>query len=68
MKLKIYRSSSLINEDLAPIPSAKRTWGTWNYAALMDQHESLHSYLYAGKFIDRWRNELVAGNPHYFSW
>jgi nucleobase:cation symporter-1, NCS1 family len=27
-------SSSLINEDLAPIPQEKRTWGTWNYAAL----------------------------------
>lgn len=27
-------ASSLINEDLAPIPLSKRTWGTWNYAAL----------------------------------
>jgi nucleobase:cation symporter-1, NCS1 family len=27
-------SSSLINDDLAPIPTSKRTWGTWNYAAL----------------------------------
>ena len=26
--------TSLINEDLAPIPLEKRTWGTWNYAAL----------------------------------
>ena len=26
--------SSLINEDLAPVPQSKRTWGTWNYAAL----------------------------------
>jgi nucleobase:cation symporter-1, NCS1 family len=26
--------SSLINEDLAPVPPSKRTWGTWNYAAL----------------------------------
>jgi NCS1 family nucleobase:cation symporter-1 len=25
---------SLTNEDLAPIPESKRTWGTWNYAAL----------------------------------
>lgn len=24
----------LINEDLAPVPPSKRTWGTWNYAAL----------------------------------
>ncbi|HWC53524.1 MAG TPA: NCS1 family nucleobase:cation symporter-1, partial [Chitinophagaceae bacterium] len=27
-------NSSLINEDLAPVSSEKRTWGTWNYAAL----------------------------------
>ena len=26
--------SSLTNEDLAPVPPGKRTWGTWNYAAL----------------------------------
>src|SRR5580704_14921295 len=28
------RSSSLYNEDLAPIPAAQRSWGTYNYAAL----------------------------------
>ena len=27
-------NGSLINEDLAPVPQDKRTWGTWNYAAL----------------------------------
>ncbi|MEO8771740.1 MAG: NCS1 family nucleobase:cation symporter-1 [Ferruginibacter sp.] len=27
-------NSSLYNEDLAPVPQNKRTWGTWNYAAL----------------------------------
>lgn len=27
-------SNSLINEDLAPVPENKRTWGTWNYVAL----------------------------------
>ena len=27
-------ASSLTNEDLAPVPLSKRTWGTWNYAAL----------------------------------
>jgi nucleobase:cation symporter-1, NCS1 family len=27
-------ATSLINEDLAPVPLSKRTWGTWNYAAL----------------------------------
>ncbi len=28
------RASSLFNEDLAPIPTDRRTWGTYNYAAL----------------------------------
>src|SRR5271157_5997111 len=28
------RSSSLYNEDLAPISSSERSWGTYNYAAL----------------------------------
>ena len=27
-------ASSLYSEDLAPVPQNKRTWGTWNYAAL----------------------------------
>ena len=26
--------SSLYNEDLAPVPSSRRTWGTYNYASL----------------------------------
>ena len=28
------RSSSLYNEDLAPIPASRRSWGTYNYVAL----------------------------------
>jgi NCS1 family nucleobase:cation symporter-1 len=28
------RASSLYNEDLAPIPMDKRTWGIYNYASL----------------------------------
>lgn len=32
-KQTIY-NSSLINEDLAPVPQSMRKWGTWNYAAL----------------------------------
>src|SRR4029077_4222714 len=27
-------ASSLYSEDLAPVPQDKRTWNTWNYAAL----------------------------------
>lgn len=34
MQNPITQDSSLINEDLAPIPQSKRKWGTWNYAAL----------------------------------
>src|SRR5687767_964887 len=33
---------------------------------LMDQHEPLHSHLYAGQLTDRWRHELVAGDSDYF--
>jgi NCS1 family nucleobase:cation symporter-1 len=28
------QSSSLYSDDLAPVPLTKRTWNTWNYAAL----------------------------------
>ena len=28
------RDPSLYNEDLAPIPPERRTWGTYNYASL----------------------------------
>src|SRR5207302_1555593 len=28
------RSSTLYNEDLAPIPASRRSWSTYNYAAL----------------------------------
>lgn len=28
------RGSALYNEDLAPVPMARRTWGTYNYASL----------------------------------
>jgi NCS1 family nucleobase:cation symporter-1 len=34
MQASSIKDSSLTNEDLAPIPPEKRTWGTWNYAAL----------------------------------
>ena len=34
MKTTSSESTSLYNEDLAIVPLEKRTWGTWNYAAL----------------------------------
>jgi NCS1 family nucleobase:cation symporter-1 len=30
----VIENSSLYNEDLAPVPAEKRTWGVYNYAAL----------------------------------
>src|SRR5215467_13794267 len=34
MQKKDIQSSSLYNPDLAPVPAERRTWGTYNYAAL----------------------------------
>src|SRR5436190_12678898 len=42
--------------------------GNLELCSPMDQHESMHSNIYAGQFIDRWRYELVAGHPYYLSW
>jgi NCS1 family nucleobase:cation symporter-1 len=45
--------SSLINEDLAPIPPQKRTWGTWNYAALwISMSLCIPTYMLASSLID----------------
>ncbi|MEP6674030.1 MAG: NCS1 family nucleobase:cation symporter-1 [Ferruginibacter sp.] len=44
--------SSLINEDLAPIPENKRTWGTWNYAALwISMSLCIPTYMLASSLI-----------------
>jgi NCS1 family nucleobase:cation symporter-1 len=46
------RKNSLINEDLAPIPPEKRTWGTWNYAALwISMSLCIPTYLLASGMI-----------------
>lgn len=43
---------SLINEDLAPIPADKRTWGTWNYAALwISMSLCIPTYMLASSLI-----------------
>ncbi len=45
-------ASSLINEDLAPVPSSKRTWGTWNYAALwISMSLCIPTYMLASSLI-----------------
>ena len=45
-------SSSLYNEDLAPVPPARRTWGTYNYAALwISMSVNIPTYLLASGMI-----------------
>ena len=45
-------TSSLINEDLAPIPPQKRKWGTWNYAALwISMSLCIPTYMLASSLI-----------------
>ena len=53
MNEKIHtENSSLINEDLAPIPQEKRKWGTWNYAALwISMSLCIPTYMLASSLI-----------------
>ncbi|MEO6611842.1 MAG: NCS1 family nucleobase:cation symporter-1 [Chitinophagaceae bacterium] len=49
--------SSLINEDLAPVPASKRTWGTWNYAALwISMSLCIPTYTMASSMINNGMN------------
>lgn len=44
--------SSLINEDLAPVPDHERKWGTWNYAALwISMSLCIPTYMLASSLI-----------------
>ena len=46
------RSSSLYNEDLAPVSPDRRTWGTYNYAALwISMSVNIPTYLLASGMI-----------------
>jgi NCS1 family nucleobase:cation symporter-1 len=50
-------SSSLYNEDLAPIPQSKRTWGTWNYTALwISMSLCIPTYMLASSLIGKGMN------------
>lgn len=43
----------LYNEDLAPIPVGKRTWGTWNYASLwISMSMCIPTYMLASSLIE----------------
>lgn len=45
-------SSSLYNDDLAPIPQSKRTWNTWNYTALwISMSLCIPTYMLASSLI-----------------
>lgn len=45
-------ASSLINADLAPVPLEKRTWNTWNYAALwISMSLCIPTYMLASSLI-----------------
>ncbi len=44
--------SSLYSEDLAPVPQSKRTWNTWNYAALwISMSLCIPTYMLASSLI-----------------
>ncbi len=46
------KNSSLYNEDLAPISENKRTWNTWNYAALwISMSLCIPTYMLASSLI-----------------
>lgn len=47
------QSSSLHSADLAPVPSNKRTWTTWNYAALwISMSLCIPTYMLASSLIE----------------
>lgn len=44
---------ALFSEDLAPVPADKRTWNTWNYAALwISMSLCIPTYMLASSLID----------------
>lgn len=46
------KSSALYSDDLAPIPSSRRTWNTWNYAALwISMSLCIPTYMMASSLI-----------------
>lgn len=46
-------ANSLYSEDLAPIPQNKRTWNTWNYAALwISMSLCIPTYMLASSLIE----------------
>jgi len=53
INLNRQNSSSLYSEDLAPIPESRRTWNTWNYAALwISMSLCIPTYMLASSLIE----------------
>jgi NCS1 family nucleobase:cation symporter-1 len=49
--------SALYNEDLAPVPPERRTWNTWNYAALwISMSLCIPTYMMASSLIENGMN------------
>lgn len=49
----ILHNSTLYSEDLAPVPLSKRSWGTWNYAALwISMSLCIPTYMLASSLIE----------------
>jgi NCS1 family nucleobase:cation symporter-1 len=54
---EVVRGSRLYNEDLAPVPVARRTWSTWDYAALwISMAHNIPTYTLASSMIGRGMN------------
>src|SRR5512146_2563474 len=55
--------SSLYNPDLAPVPAERRTWGTYNYAALwISMSVNILAYMLAASLIQggmNWKQALA---------
>ncbi|TNV82493.1 hypothetical protein FGO68_gene3505 [Halteria grandinella] len=48
----LFRDGPLFNEDLAPVPSEKRTWTTYNFAALwISMAHCIPTYMLAGGLV-----------------
>src|SRR5579871_1149383 len=62
LRVATIESSSLYNEDLAPIPPSRRNWGTYNYAALwVAMSVNIPTYLLASGMISSgmdWRQAI----------
>jgi len=53
MMAETNKDNSLYNEDLAPVPLNKRTWNTWNYAALwISMSLCIPTYMLASSLIE----------------